>query len=306
MREEFTFLSSNGVYNIHCIRWMPEGEICGIVQLVHGMCEHIERYDDFACFLASKGFFVTGHDHAGHGQSVNSENDLGYFAEADARKCLVDDVHKLTELTKKLYPNKPYILCGHSMGSFIVSNYIETYGYELDAAILIGTGYNPTLKCIAGGAINSLIAKSRGEHHKSGFMQKLLMGSYNKRIKDKRTELDWLCTDEGTVDKYIEDPLCGFTFTTNANRALVGFARFENKHFSGIPKNLPILLTAGEEDPVGAYGAGVRKIYDLLKKNGITDVTIKLYKNMRHEILNENGKEQVYSDIYDWIYNKIN
>lgn len=305
MKEEFTFLSSNKVYNIHGIRWIPDGEVKGVVQISHGMCEYIDRYDDFAKYLNSRGLIVTGHDHIGHGRTVGSEADLGYFADRDARECTVEDVHTVTVMTKKLYEGLPYILLGHSMGSFVVSNYIEQYGDEIDAAILVGTGYNSGPVCAAGIFINGLIAKIKGERHRSRFVNRLMFGSYNKRIENKKTDFDWITRDEAILSKYIADPYCNFTFTANGNRALISFAKYENKHFDDIPKDLPILLTAGKCDPVGNYGKGVKKIYSLLTKHGVKDVSLKLYDGMRHEIINETGRAQVYEDIYNWIDEKI-
>ena len=306
MKQEFTFLSSNGLYNIHGVRWIPDGEVRGIVQISHGMCEYIERYDDFAKFLASYGLLVAGHDHIGHGLSVLKESDLGYFAEKDGAKCAVKDLHTVTEITKKLYPDVPYVLLGHSMGSFITSNYIEQYGDELDAAVLVGTGYNSNLVCAAGRFVNGIIAGLKGERHRSRLVFKLMFGSYNRKIENNKTSFDWITRDEEILAKYIADPYCNFTFTVNGNRALISFMQYENRHFDGIPKQLPILLTAGKCDPVGDYGKGVKKIYALLKKHGVKDVSVKLYDGMRHEIINETGRQQVYEDIYKWISKKIN
>lgn len=305
MLQEFTLLSSNGVYNIHGVRWVPEGEVSGVVQIAHGMCEYIERYDEFAKFLNSRGLVVTGHDHIGHGRSVNSEADLGYFADNDGAECTVLDMHSVMELTKTLYPKLPYVILGHSMGSFITANYIEQYGDEADAAILVGTGLNPGIVCAAGLLANDIIAKIKGERHRSRLAFKLMFGKYNDRIENCRSDYDWICSDDEVLSKYLVDPHCGFTFTTNGNRALISFMQYESRHFGDIPKELPILLASGLDDPVGKYGKGVEKVAHILKKHGIKDVTVNLYAGMRHEILNETDKNQVYEDLYSWISKKI-
>lgn len=306
MLQEFTLSSSNGVYNIHGVRWIPEGEIKGVVQIAHGMCEYIERYDDFARFLNSKGLVVVGHDHIGHGRSVNSESDLGYFADKDGAECAVLDMYLVTELAKKLYPDVPYVILGHSMGSFITANYIERYGDMVDAAILVGTGLNPGIVCSAGRLVNGIIARLKGERHRSPLAFKLMFGSYNDRIENCKTSYDWLCSDEKVVSKYLDDPHCGFIFTANGNRALISFMQYESRHFGDIPKALPILLASGLDDPVGNYGKGIEKVACILKKHHIEDVSVKLYEDMRHEILNEKDKDRVYEDLYSWISNKIN
>ncbi len=306
MKQEFTFSSSNGVYNIHGVRWIPETKVEGVVQIVHGMCEYIERYEEFAEFLNFKGLVVVGHDHIGHGKSVNSEADLGYFADKDGAECAVKDVHTVTELTKELYPKLPYVILGHSMGSFITADYIEQFGDEVDAAVLVGTGLNPYWMCVAGKLVNNVIARVKGERHRSRFVSKLMFGKYNDRIANCRSDYDWITSDDEVLSKYLADPHCGFTFTTNGNRALLSFMQYEWKHFDDIPKELPILLAAGTSDPVGGYGKNVEKVYDILRERGVKDVSIRLYEGMRHEILNEKNKSRVYEDLYSWISNKIN
>lgn len=308
MKEEFSFLSSNGENSIHGVRWIPDGEVKCIVQISHGMCEYIERYSHFAEFLNSKGILVTGNDHLGHGHSVKNEADLGYFAQKDASKCTVDDVHAVTILTKKLYPDVPYILLGHSMGSYITSNYIERFGEELDGAILVGTGYEPPVVCMAGRTLCWIIARIRGERHRSRLINKGMFGKYNSRIKNSKTSFDWICSDEKVIEKYVADPHCNFTFTVNGNRALIDFAYYETRpsHLDAIPGKLPVYLAAGDCDPVGSYGKGLYKIERLFKKHGVEDVSTKLYPGMRHEILNETGREQVYEDIYGWICTRVN
>lgn len=308
MKEEFSFLSSNGENNIHGVRWIPEGEIKGIVQILHGMCEYIERYEDFAGYLNSMGILVTGHDHLGHGHSVESEDGLGYFAKKNGADCTLEDAHTVTKLTKELYPKLPYVLLGHSMGSYIASNYIERFGSDLDAAILVGTGLEAPIKCLGGKALCNIVSLVKGDRHRSRLLYNIMFGAYNKRIKDNKTRADWICTDDKIVEKYLADPLCNYTFTVNGNITLINFTYYETraKHLDNIPKQLPIYLTAGNCDPVGHYGKSVLKVEKMFKKHGVKDVSVKLYPGMRHEILNEIGKEKVYEDIYEWIGSHTN
>lgn len=305
MLQEFTLLSSNGVYNIHGVRWIPETEIRGVVQITHGMCEYIERYEDFARFLNSKGLVVVGHDHIGHGRTVNSEENLGYFADKDGAGCTIKDMHSVTEFARALYPKAPYVILGHSMGSFITANYIEQYGNEIDAAILVGTGLNSSAACTAGRLINDIVARLKGERHRSRLVSRLMFGRYNSRIADCRSEYDWICSDEEILSEYLADSHCGYTFTTNGNRALISFMQYERRHFKDIPESLPVLLASGLDDPVSNYGKSVEQIADILRKNGVKDISVKLYENMRHEILNEKDKVRVYEDLYNWINDKI-
>ena len=301
-KEEFTYRSNNDLADIRAVAYIPDGEIKAILQIAHGMDEFIDRYDDFARYLNSKGILVVGNDHLGHGSSVNSPEEWGYFGD-HGNQTLLEDMHKLTELTKEKYPDPPYFLLGHSMGSFYARQYITTYGKELKGAIIMGTGFEPLYKLNAAKALCRSIALVKGWKHRSDFVNNMAFGSYNKRFEPARTRADWLTKDETIVDKYLAEPRCNFIFTLNGYYNMFeGIARLHNKDLLRIvPKNLPVLFVSGEEDPVGSCGKEVIAAARSLKDVGVQEVEVKLYPGDRHEILNELDKETVYQDLYDWI-----
>lgn len=306
-KEEFSFTSTSGVCKIRGVKYIPEKKPSAILQISHGMQEFIDRYENFAEYLCSKGFLVVGNDHLGHGASINSEDDWGYFADKDANKAVLDDLHETTKIIKKEYPDLPYFLLGHSMGSFYARQYICEYGNELNGAIVMGTGFEqlPVLK--AGMAICKLIASFKGWRHRSEFVNNMAFGSYNKKFEPARTRVDWLTRDNAIVDWYIKEPRCSFMFTLNGYyNMFLGISRLHDKSLlAKMPKQLPVFLVSGEDDPVGSFGKEVKTTFDSLKEAGMQDVEMKLYPEDRHEILNELDKDQVYEDIYDWLMRKL-
>lgn len=301
---EYTFPSSSGLADIYARSYAPvqEDEIKGIVQICHGMAEHSGRYDEFARFLSSNGFAVFINDHLGHGLSVKNDSELGYFGDKTGRHDLVNDVKLLTDIARSTYPDKPFFIFGHSMGSFIARRYTEKFGMNIDGAIFCGTsGTNPA----AGIAVKiaEFVASRKGVHHRSEFINKIAFGGYNKHVGEKRTDFDWLTRDESIVDAYIADPKCGFLFTAAGYRDLFDILHSVSTRswYNNVPFILPILLISGTEDPVGEYGKGVRQVFHDLKKTGHKDVTLKLYENDRHEILNELNKQQVFDDVLSWL-----
>lgn len=307
-REDIYYESRDGVTRIHGVQWIPrKGEIKGILQIVHGMVEHIQRYDAFARYMAEQGFVVVGNDHLGHGASVISEEQRGYFCTKDATTVLVRDVHRLKKITQKSYPGKPYFVLGHSMGSFIVRKYMVEYGKGIDGVILMGTGWKEDSLLKIGITLTETLSRLKGETYRSKLINSKAFASFNKEFEPARTEHDWLTKDAAKVDEYEQDKRNDFVFSLNAYHALfqlILYVQQEENYTSGV-KTIPILILSGEKDPVGDNGEGVKLVYELYKKAGYSNVQMKLYPNDRHELLNELDKEQVYQDIQQWIWEQL-
>lgn len=303
-KEELYFDSRDNVNRIHAMKWIPDTEkpVC-ILQIIHGMAEYIERYDEFARVMAEKGILVVGEDHLGHGKSVGENGTYGYFCERDAATVVVRDAHRLKKMVQEQYPGVPYFILGHSMGSFILRNYLCRYGTGIHAAVIVGTGMQPKIALVMGKALLAVQKVFAGSKHPSNLMNALSFGSYNKRIPESKTQMDWLTKDEKIVDAYLEDPLCGFTFTVNGFQTLMELVSrlHKRENLEKMPKELPVFFVAGAEDPVGDYGRGVKRAYQSFLDVGMKNVKMKLYENDRHELLNEMDREQVYKDIYQWI-----
>lgn len=306
-KEEFTFDSRDGKTKLHAVRWIPEGKVVCILQIVHGMSEYIERYEALAEFFCEKGILVTGDDHLGHGKSVYSGDTYGYFCEQDPATVVVRDVHRLKKMTQEDYPGIPYVILGHSMGSFILRNYLFRYGTGIEGAIVCGTGSQPAALVKFCKAFAALQGAVFGDKHVAKLIDKLAFGNYNSRIPDAKTKSDWLCTDEKVVDDYRKDELCGFTFTVNGFKTLFELLDRLNKteNLNKMPKKLPVHFIAGDMDPVGNYGEGVKMAYEDFRKVGMERISLKLYAGGRHEILNEKDKQQVYEELYPWIMERV-
>lgn len=303
-KEEFYFDSRDNDTKLHAVRWMPDSEnVAGIVQIVHGMAEYVERYEELAAYLTDRNFVVTGEDHLGHGKSVPEGGQQGYFCEQDPATVVVRDVHRLKKMTQELYPGVPYFILGHSMGSFITRNYICRYGTGIDGALILGTGMQSAGLLLASKTVAAIEGAFRGQRHVSRMMDKAAFGAYNRRIAEKRTDYDWLSRDAERVDAYIADPDCGFVFTVNGFKTLFELISRAKKpeNLRKIPAELSIFMASGEEDPVGNYGKGVEKAYRSLQGVGVRDLTLKLYPEDRHELMNEPDREQVMADIAEWL-----
>lgn len=279
--------------------WEPETKKA-ILVICHGMAEHIERYHDFASFLANNGYVVIGYDQRGHGQTASTIDNIGYMSDTNNINILVADLFEVIEFSKKKY-NLPIFLLGHSMGSFISLNYIQHYGNEINGVILSGSTINQGLVLNLGILLSKLIMKIKGRKHKSKFIHNLVIKPYNNVFKPNRTSSDWLSRDENIVDAYVNDEYCGGTFSVSFYHDL--FTNFKSiyRRLSFIPGELPIYLFSGALDPVGGLGKNITKLYNLLKKHNIKDFEFKLYKDGRHEMLNEINKEEVYDDVLIWL-----
>ncbi len=306
-KEEFTFDSRDGKTKLHAVRWVPEGKVVCILQIVHGMAEYIERYEELARYLGEKGILVTGDDHLGHGKSVPEGGIYGYFCEQDPATVVVRDVHRLKKMTQEDYPGVPYVILGHSMGSFILRNYLFRYGTGIEGAIICGTGSKSKALVMVSQIIAAVQGVVLGDAHVSKFIDRLAFGSSNKEIADAKTPFDWLCTDAEVVDAYIKDELCGFTFTVNGFKTLFQLLKRLNKteNLNKMPKDLPVIFISGDMDPVGDYGEGVRKAYEDFQNAGMKRISMKLYPGGRHELLNETNKKQVYEELYPWIMERV-
>lgn len=302
--DTFTFKTSDGV-QIFVYKWLPDdaSSVKAAIQIAHGMGEHAARYERFAGALTNAGYAVYANDHRGHGKTAGSSENIGYFADENGWEKVVDDLHSLTGIIKKEYPNKPFFLFGHSMGSFLSRHYAMLYGNELTGLVLSGTGGDPGVIGKAGLFIAKIEAKLRGKNARSEIMTQLSFGAFNKAFKPNRTEFDWLSRDNAEVDKYINDPWCGGVFTAGFFCDMLGGLDFINRkeNIMKIPKTLPVYLFSGARDPVGANTKGVTQVYHALRSAGISNVTLKFYADGRHEMLNETNRAEVFSDVIAWL-----
>lgn len=274
-----------------------------VMIIVHGMAEHRKRYYSFAEFLNKKSISVYLYDQRGHGESILEGEVPGFFGDLKGWALVVSDLLQVVEQVKSENNNLPLVLLGHSMGSFVVRSFLIDYSDLVDAAIFSGTsGLHPFPLKIAN-CLARIVVKSRGIQEYSPFLEKIALGSNNRKCKPARTKFDWLSTEESVVDNYNEDPLCGFNCPTSFYRDLFEGLAFVNKkkNFSQMRKDLPLYLVSGDKDPVGGYGKGVKTLYQKWVDAGMEKVEIKLYENGRHEILNEIFKNEVYEDIVKWV-----
>lgn len=299
---DFTVPSTVPGRTLHVFRCVPDGEVRAVLQLSHGMVEFIDRYKPLAEYLAARGIAVTGHDHLGHGASVRTKEDYGYFAEPDGNRAVLDDLHSITVLTKKLYPRAPYFLLGHSMGSFYARQYIAEYGHELTGAIIMGTGFQPKALVQFAQGLCRFLALFKGWNYRSKLVAQLSFMGYNKGLEG-RTSSDWLNRDQAEVDKYLADERCTFIFTLNGYYSMfTGILRLHDTTFiAQTPKTLPLLFLAGDADPVGEKGKGVQRAVQSLKDVGVEKIQLKLYPGARHELLMETNRAEVFADIAGWI-----
>lgn len=297
------FPSADGKSSIYAKKWVPEAEsprFC--VQIVHGMCEYVDRYDQFARFLCQMGAAVYGDDHLGHGHTKEDDGYFGYFAAQDGEKILVEDLHTLNQDIHHEYPGVPVILFGHSMGSFLARYYTARYGDTIHAAIYSGTaGPNPQAglaKFLA--QVGCLFGRAKKP---AELLTKLAFGKYNDRIENARTPNDWLTRDTDIVDKYNQDPWNTFKFTNRGFYDLMSLLQAVSgeQWAEQLPKDMGYYLISGDADPVGDYGRGVERVLEWMRKAGIGDVTLKLYPGARHELTNETNKDEVMADIASWI-----
>lgn len=305
MREDF-WLDSCGVGKLHCCRWLPEGEPLAIVQLIHGIAEFVERYDEFASFLTANGIAVVAEDHMGHGQSIGSEGKQGYFHGGWFNA--VADSYNLMKDTMAKFPGVPYFLFGHSMGSFMARTILCKYpNCGLSGAFISGTGWQPTFAMPMMVKLMETICKGGDETAPNEKLQKLIFGGYNAKVENPRTSCDWLTRDSAIVDAYVAHPLCGFTPSSGLFRDMMtGICYIQQpKNLAVMKKDLPVFFVSGDKDPVGSFGKGVEQAYKAFLKAGMQDVSIKLYPEGRHEMLNELNRQEVFTDLLAWLESKV-
>lgn len=307
MRGSRYIFKSEDLREISAVKWIPEDEdsIIGAVQLFHGMAEHIERYDEFATYLNSKGFVVIGNDHRGHGKSLLEEGDTGIFDDKAGWDKVVNDTRKVTTQLKDQHRNLPIFIISHSMGSFIARDYISRWGEDISGVILSGTANQKLLSVGLLGQLVKLEILFRGIRHRSTFFDNLSFGSFNKPFEPQApTAFEWLSRDREEVDKYVADPLCGFICTSAHFRDLAyGLKRVCSPEiYTKVPEDLPIFLFSGDEDPVGGVKADqVTEVFELYKKAGIIDVSMKLNPQGRHESLHETNRQEIYEIFLQWL-----
>ena len=305
MREDIWF-DSHGAGRIHACIWQADGKPKAVVQVLHGIAEHVLRYEPFALFLNEHGIAVVAEDHMGHGQSGGEGCAQGHFA--GGWFAAIEDSLELMKLTKERFGDVPYILFGHSMGSFMARTILARYpDCGLSGCVICGTGWQPEALLSVAIPLCRQICKRQGEKTPSSFLQKLMFGSYNKRVEHPRTASDWLSRDNTVVDAYEADPKCGFIPAAGLVRdMLTGIRYIQRKDsLSAMDKKLPCLFVAGGDDPVGAYGKGVLQTAEAFQKAGMEQVTTKIYPLCRHEILNEINRQEVYADLLAWIEKMI-
>jgi len=310
METKFDFNSKIDGLNISALRIEPSDskDIKGVVQLVHGMCEHKERYLEFMSYLANEGYLCVIHDHRGHGESIKDIKDLGYFYEG-GYKALIEDAHEITLMTKaylqdKLGDNKlPYILLGHSMGSLVVRCYFKQYEEQIDKLMVLGCpsklpGMTPGLILID--AMKAIL----GGHAHSKLIDYIVSGSnFEKRFKAENQSHAWLNTDKKEVIKYLDDPFCNFTFTLNGYDNLVRLTMetYSPEGFNVSNKSIPVKFFSGGDDPCGISAADIEKAADVIRTTGYSNVTVRTFDGLRHEILLEPQKQMVYEEMLEFI-----
>ena len=311
MRKDFTFKSSDGIHDIHAAAWEPEsGRPHAVIQLIHGMNEYIGRYDDFAEFLSQNGFLVVGHDHLGHGDSVQDNSELGYISKEPFRD-LLNDINRLRVMTEMENEGLPYFMLGHSMGSFLLRSYLANRGKGITAAVIMGTGYNAPAKVRGGMALVKAVSLAKGEKYRDVRVQALVNGSPSFKgfdLNGKKPENSWLSRNTENVTAYYKDPKCRYLFTMNGYMGLLSAVLFScsTKNMKKVPYELPLLFVSGSEDPVGDKGEGVKKVYGIFEQQrrhikNAAAVDIKLFSDDRHEILNEIDRMDVYKYILEWL-----
>lgn len=295
-KQEFSLKSNFDGLTLGVSMRIPEHPT-GILQLVHGMAEHRERYHDFMDYCAEQGLVVIIHDHRGHGASVKSEDDYGYFGK-NGIEAIIRDAHQITEYIREKFPGLPLTLFGHSMGSLVVRCYAQEYDKDIDGLIVCGSP-SKRVGAGAGVALAKLLTLFRGEKYRSNFVNNMAFGGYNTKFGNTKSPNAWIVSDPAVVEAYDADPRDGFVFTLNGFETLFGLIRraYRKKGWAMRNPEMPVLFIAGADDPCIISEKDFQKAVNFLRERGYSNVKSKLYPGMRHEILNEIGKVEVWQDV---------
>lgn len=299
----FTLTATDGL-ELALYRWSPKEEPKAIVQFVHGMAEHAMRYERAARVLTEAGYVVYAADQRGHGKSIRSQDDLGFYAEKNGWAQAVGDIGLIGDHLRKEHPGLKLALVAHSMGSFMAQQRIIDAGSTLDAVALSGSNGKTNPALLAAGRMAARVSrKLQGPRGRSKLLDSLSFGSYNKQVSSPRTKFDWLSRDEAEVDKYIADPLCGFLCTNQLWVDLLGGIAEISKpeNVARVPKDLPLYIFAGTDDPVGEYSKGLDRLVEAYKNAGIQKLERRYYAGGRHEMFNETNRDEVTQDLISWL-----
>ena len=302
----FHYPSARDGCSIHALEWAPEGPPRGIVHLVHGISEHIGRYDETARFLAEHGFLVCGEDHLGHGRTV-TDGSYGFFAPENGWTLAARDVRALRKLEGARHPNLPYFLLGHSMGSFLTRTYLILWPGTVSGAVLMGTGQEPAPLVALGKRISALECRRLGPRGVSPLVHTLSLGAYNRRFRPSRTPSDWLSRDPAEVDAFLADPLCQSRPTVSLFRDMMGGLQLiaRRDQLARMDPSVPGCFLSGQEDPVGGMGRGVEQVVRMFQDAGCRDLSLHLYPGARHELFHEQNRREVWADLLDWLEDRL-
>ena len=303
IREESVLDSTYRNKKLHFVLWKDDTvEPKAVVQLSHGMCEYVKRYDEMAVAMAEAGYVVCGNDHLGHGETAADSDELGFIADKDGFRYMVKDLRKVTEYIQKRFPGLPVVMYGHSMGSFLARKYAADYKDGIAAYVFSGTG-GPNPASGVGLKLIDVISRFKGEHHRSNLMTKIAFGKYTEKYEDAKTGYEWVTSDPEKLEEYLHDPFCMYLFTLSAYRDLMSvLSEVSEDGWAGkLRKELPYLLVSGDMDPVGDYGKGVKTVYDRMKAAGCAKAECRLLAGIRHEPHNEKNRKDFYRETIAWI-----
>ena len=303
MRYDEEFLSADRETTIHMVTWKPTGTIKGVIQIVHGITENIMRYNEMAEYFNNQGYLIVGIDLLGHGLSTNNGKKKMYFGGVGSWEYAVSDIKQCFELTKQEYPNLPYTILGFSLGSFLVRTLFIEYPNICEQAIIIGTGQQASFKISLAQLIVKAEAKKHLDYESTAKINKLTFETYNKKFKPTRTKYDWLCSSTTAIDNYINDPLRGDYITIGLFREMLNGMKFtaDINNLKKMNKETKLLFLSGSDDPVGEFTKGVHKAINDYKKAGLTNITYKIYPKLRHDILHEDNRYEIFQDILNWL-----